>query len=411
MPNSQDKSSPQREDASQAPVPPPIMNTVQPDVLSGAANDSVASRQPPRNATPTSINYCAAAGYQTRKPKPANATHDATAVNFAKMCYNVYSDDLQTVQEVKAHSDWPQWKTAIDAEIGQLDCLGTYKLVELPEGQKAIGCKRVFAIKQNTDREIVKYKARLVAQGFSQQPGLDYFETYAPVGRAKSLRAIVAIAALLGLDIHQLDVVGAYLHSDLEEVIYVKQPPEYNDRTGRVWLLLKALYGLKQAANAWNVKLNSVFMALYFRRLTADLCVYVYDMPDGLVIVIIHVDDMAVARSNTTLLTHVKKQIASQIKVTDLGQIKKYIGIQFDIDPARSMYRIYQASYIATILEHFGMQESKPVHTPLEPDVHLVVTSPDVLPDADYLYPATIGSLIYEAVNTGPDITFSDLHR
>ena len=92
-------------------------------------------------------------------------------------------------------------------------------------------------------------KARLVAQGFSQVPGLDFYDTFAPVIRMDSLRMILAIAAQRGMTLRQFDVVGAYLNAELEEEVYMRQPPGYDDGSGRVCRLLKALYGLKQAGH------------------------------------------------------------------------------------------------------------------------------------------------------------------
>ena len=142
--------------------------------------------------------------------------------------------------------------------------MGTWKLGDLPKGREAVGCKWVFDIKHDHEGKISRYKARLVAQGYSQIPGMDYFETFAPVVRHDSLRAMLAIAAIRNLEIRQLDIKGAYLNGDLQEEIYMRQPEGFDDGSGRVCRLYKTLYGLKQSGREWNRKLNKRLTELGF---------------------------------------------------------------------------------------------------------------------------------------------------
>ncbi len=161
----------------------------------------------------------------------------------------------RTLSEAQAAPEWPEWKRAMDDEIAQLRKLGTYAPADLPAGRKPIGCRWVYRLKRDSDGRIVRYKARLVAQGFSQAPGLDYFETFAPVIRTDSLRLLLAIAAERNMELAQFDVVGAYLNADLDEEIYMRQPPGYEEGSSPIVRLRKALYGLKQAGRQWNLVL------------------------------------------------------------------------------------------------------------------------------------------------------------
>jgi IS30 family transposase len=151
-----------------------------------------------------------------------------------------------------------QWKAAMDEEIGTLGKMGTWEMKDLPQDRKAIGCKWVFAKKRDETGCVIRYKARLVAQGFSQKPGTDYNNdgTFAPVMRFETLCTLLAYAAVNNLKLRQFDVKSAYLHGYLNETIYMNQPPGYNDNSGRVCLLIRSLYGLKQAGNVWNQELN-----------------------------------------------------------------------------------------------------------------------------------------------------------
>jgi hypothetical protein len=135
----------------------------------------------------------------------------------------------------------------MDEEMAVLDVNATWELVALLEDKKAIGCKWVYKVKHNADGSVSKYKARLVAKGYAQTYGIDYEETYNPVAKMTTVRAIIAMAAAKGWSLHQMDVKNAFLHGDLLEEVYMEQPPGYVDQThpNLVCRLKKALYGLK----------------------------------------------------------------------------------------------------------------------------------------------------------------------
>ena len=135
----------------------------------------------------------------------------------------------------------------METEIKQLEDLGRYTYEELPKDRNAIDCKWVYCIKRDDKGKITKYKARLVAKGFSQIPGIDFTETFAPVLRLDTLRLLLALATKLNLVIHVVNIMGAYLNGTLDEEIYMKQPPGFKDGTDRVCKLARTLYGLKQS--------------------------------------------------------------------------------------------------------------------------------------------------------------------
>ena len=167
-----------------------------------------------------------------------------------------------------------QWKEAMDVEMSQLNEMGTWKKEDLPEEWKAIGCRWVFARKKDKHGKIVKYKACLVAQGFSQKPGTDYSDngTFAPVMHFKTLRTMLANSAIYNWKLQQFDIKGAYLHRELKEEIYMMQVPGYEDNTNKGYHLLRSLYGLKQAGNVWNAKLNDTLINLGFNQLKSNYC-------------------------------------------------------------------------------------------------------------------------------------------
>lgn len=210
-------------------TPPPEPDIMDPDspLTSISSSPSVASSAP-SDASRQSSRL-------SSKPRPDYARMNESGLesNIIRV-YATITDQPQSLEEVKSRDDLPKWQEAMDTEIRQLQKLGTYGLTTLPQDRKAIGCRWVYNIKCDANGNILKYKARLVAQGFSQIPGQDFRHTYSPVMRIESFRALVAYAVQNNYVIQQVDVVGAYLNGTLTEEIYMKQPPGYDDGSGRV---------------------------------------------------------------------------------------------------------------------------------------------------------------------------------
>ena len=157
----------------------------------------------------------------------------------------------RTLVEAKRRPDWPLWEKAIEEELATLKAAGTWKLEEPLPGANIIGSKWVFKAKKDAAGNIARHKARLVAQGFSQIGGVDYDDTYAPVAKLASSRAIIAMANKLDFELHQVDIKGAYLNGVLNEneVLYMQHPPGYKAPNAGACILrfVKTLYGLKQS--------------------------------------------------------------------------------------------------------------------------------------------------------------------
>jgi hypothetical protein len=334
-------------------------------------------------------------------------TDDTTQLaNDIAMVANLSQDDPLSLEEAKNRTDWPHWKKAMDDEIQQLETLGTYAKTELPNDRVPIACKWVYRLKRDHTGKIMRYKARLVAKGFSQIPGLDFSETFAPVMRLDTLRLLLALAAMYGMVIHIVDIVGAYLNGDLDEIIYMKQPPGYEDGTHLVCKLIKSLYGLRQSGRVWNQKLNDAFQKLGFTRLFADQCVYFRRIDHDLAIVAVHVDDMAVIASDDDAASKLKHELKKIFTITDLGEAKQIVGLEVTRNSEEGTIKIAQSQYIKKILDRFGMSNSHPVSMPLDPNIKLTKTPDNEHHDIPE-YGAAIGSLMYAAIGTRPDIAFT----
>ncbi len=172
---------------------------------------------------------------------------DTEAVNATETEAMLSGDDPKSLDKAKKTLEWPEWEQAIKTELDQLKRTKTWTLVKRPVDAIPITNKWVFTKKYSKSGELLKYKARLVAKGCAQRPGYDYIETFLPVVRMETIRAILAIAAIKGFIIQQMDVKGAYLNGTLKETVYMQQPEGYNDKSGRICLLVKTLYGLKQS--------------------------------------------------------------------------------------------------------------------------------------------------------------------
>ncbi|KAL0440846.1 UNVERIFIED_CONTAM: Retrovirus-related Pol polyprotein from transposon TNT 1-94 [Sesamum radiatum] len=139
--------------------------------------------------------------------------------------YNI-EDDPVTFKDAMASSEAKQWKEAVKSEMDSIVSNGTWVLVDLPPGCTTIRCKWIFKKKLKPDGSIDKFKAKLVAKGFKQKEGIEYFDTYSPVARLTTIRVLIALASVYNLSIHQMDVKTAFLYGELEEEIYMDQPED-----------------------------------------------------------------------------------------------------------------------------------------------------------------------------------------
>nr|ABB47537.2 retrotransposon protein, putative, unclassified [Oryza sativa Japonica Group] len=267
----------------------------------------------------------------------------------------------------------PAWVNAMNKELEAIEKNKTWSLCMLPAGHKAIGLKWVFKLKKNTAGEVIKHKARLVANGYVQQQGVDFDEVFAPVARLDTVRAILAVAADRRWQVHHLDVKSAFLNGDLEEEVYVSQLEGFVEKGKEhlVYELSKALYGLRQAPRAWNTRLDRSMKELGFSR--------------------------------PSEITAFKQQMMGEFEISDLGLLTYYLGIE--VLQGTDGIAIKQAAYARKILTQFGMLDCNSTSIPIEhrSQLHKVAEGSTVDPTE---YRRVIGCLRY-LLHTQPDLSYA----
>ena len=311
----------------------------------------------------------------------------------------------RSYEEAISGPEAPFWEAAMAEELGQFVRTELYDTVDRPRGRKVIGSKWVYKRKRGPDGQVVKYKARLVAQGFTQVEGIDYNETFAPTAKFATIRSLLALAAKLNLEIDQMDVKSAYLNGDLEEEIYMECPPGFSKSKREVWHLNKSLYGLKQAGREWYKKIKAEFEALGFTRSSADHGVFYKNEDRKLVIIALYVDDMLIFSNSTNARDATKAALSERFEMTDLGEAHWILNMELTRDRANHTINLSQRQYIETILERHDLADCKPVATPMVQNQKLTkLDAPEIDPQP---YQQALGSLMYAMVGTRPDIAYA----
>ncbi|KAM1485555.1 hypothetical protein TB1_036396 [Malus domestica] len=298
------------------------------------------------------------------------------------------------------------WKKAMKEELEMIEKNDTWELVNRPSEKPVIGVKWVYKVKLNLDGSVQKNKARLVAKGYSQKPGVDFNETFAPVARLDTIRTLIALAAKKGWKLHQLDVKSAFLNGVLEEEVFVEQPQGFTNQEfpEKVYKLRKALYGLKQAPRAWYSEIDSYFIEKGFQKSPSEATLYTKtESNNKTLIVSIYVDDVVYTGNDAAMMEEFKEEMMKRYEMTDLGLLHHFLGIGV-IQKASSIF-IHQKKYAETLLEKFGLKGCKPVSTPLIANEKLKKEDGSEPADAS-LYKSIVGSLLYLTA-TRLDLMFS----
>ncbi|GJX33058.1 putative ribonuclease H-like domain-containing protein [Tanacetum coccineum] len=228
--------------------------------------------------------------------------------------------------------DDESWVEAMQEELLQFKLLNVWTLVDLPHGKKAIGTKWVFRNKRDQRGIVVRNKARLVAQGYRQEEGVDYDEVFAPVARIEAIRLFLAFASFMGFTVYQMDVKSAFLYGTIEEEVYVNQPPGFVDPEfpNRVYKVEKALYGLHQAPRAWYETLSTYLLENGFRRGTIDKTLFIKKIKNDILLVQVYVDDIIFGSTKESLSTEFEQLMHKRFQMSSMGELTFFLGLQVE---------------------------------------------------------------------------------
>ena len=397
------------------PSPPPTLQNPAPPT------PPIALRKPRRNVQPPGE------WWKVRQPAPAvesesepdsdsgqSSSQDSSLEDedgeFAGVAGGFYEPN--TYKQAMKSNDAELWQQAAEEEINSLNANGTWDIVPLPKDRKPIGSRWVFRVKRNADGTVERYKARVVAKGFSQRPGLDYTEVFAPTFRMASIRTIIALAAKHDYHLHSIDISSAFLNGDLEEEIYMEQPPGFVQFGPQfVCKLKKSLYGLKQSARQWNKKLNSTLFNLGFKRLESDRSIYVFVKDGVLLIIPVFIDDITLASNSQSKINNTIKELELHFKLRNLGPSSWLLGMKITRDLPNHSISLSQHQYTTDILNQYGFADCSPISTPMDPGLVLQKTQSLSEEDKEFMskvpYLSAVGSLTYLAQCTRPDIAYA----
>ena len=336
----------------------------------------------------------------------------------------IYTTEPASVKEALAGPDAYKWLEAFDNEILNHLHRSTFEFIDR-RGAKAgrlVTTKWVMKAKQASDGNISKFKARLVARGFTQKKGIDYFQTYASTARAASWRLLIALATILGWYIAHVDFVAAYLNGILMEVIFAEQPTllaeffsrnpdlakKHNYSPDKAIRIQRPLYGLKQSGYAWQQRVKKEMAALRFFPLQSDPAVY-YNPKTG-VILASYVDDFLIFSPTEELAKEVVASIGKALEIEDFGEAKWFLGVR--IHREGQVTTLAQDVYMDNMVSDLGPAQghnSRPIHTPIEPSKARAAKphKGKATIKETFDYASAVSKVAYPVIITRPDAAYT----
>lgn len=300
------------------------------------------------------------------------------------------------------------WRESMISERDRLLSTGTLgELVPRPAGVAVLPLMWIYTIKLALNGMIDRFKSRLVVLGNRQKIGRDFAETFAPVINELTFRVFLSYVVQFGLLLHHVDVQTAYLNADVQGDVYVQQPPGFvvPGKEGYVYKLGRALYGLRQSAYQWFCKLNQVMNSIGLKRCLSDQCLFTGKYNGEIVLLAVYVDDCLIAAKSIQTIEHIKRELRKHFDLTDKGQVRHFLNLDIDYEPATHRLYVSQSHYIKQLLDLTGMKDCKGVRTPVVPGTDLFASTGAPFTDVAW-YQSAMGRLIYLATHSRPDIAF-----
>ncbi|XP_060542666.1 uncharacterized protein LOC117676053 [Pantherophis guttatus] len=325
----------------------------------------------------------------TRGNKPRRYDDFVTSVDQVLATPQRYEDVLALPDHERQ-----KWLAAMDTELDSLKRLDVFMPTRLPKDKRVIGTRWLFKQKPIEGGGFV-YKARLVAQGFSQRFPDDYEDTFSPTVRPESMRTALIIATMRGEHVYQFDIQTAYLHAQLDKELYVRILQGVSHREDDVWLLNKSLYGLKQSGKRWYECLTKSLREMGFLPSSADECVFVKEDQGIRETILLYVDDILYICRSENRHKKFSEDLSKSFALKPLGHISKFLGVQFV--KTEKGFRLSQEDKIKELLKKCSMVEAKPCDTPMATDFLKNMYTESTEFEDKTLYKSVIGLLLYIA--------------
>ncbi|CAG4955863.1 unnamed protein product [Colias eurytheme] len=321
----------------------------------------------------------------------------------ANLCANEVSTDEISLSDAINGPDSVQWQQAIKEELKSFSDREAWELVERPVNKTIVKCKWVFKIKYDCENK-VRYRARLVAKGFTQKEGMDYKETFSPVLRYSTLRLLLALSVEKNLDLIHLDVPTAFLNGSLDECIYMEIPACSNmpNCENKVLKLKRAIYGLKQSARAWYKRVEVCLLELGYTKSQYEPCLFMICNGNVRVYIALFVDDFFVFHNSKEICDKLISKLTTNFNVKNLGQLKRCLGMNVTVK--EDSITIDQKDFVDVILKRYKMENCKSSDTPMEKNLKLD-RSKSIC--QTYPYQQLLGALMYLCVLSRPDIAYA----
>jgi hypothetical protein len=327
-----------------------------------------------------------------------------TRSHIATFCqHHSFVSSLELFKVEDALHD-PDWVVSMQEELNNVKRNQVWYLDERPK-LNVVGTKWIFRNKQDEHGVVTRNKARFVAKCYSQVKGLDFDETFAPVARLESIRILLVYATHHYFKLYQMDVKSAFLNGPIKEKVYMEQPLGFKDEEylNHVYKLYKTLYGLKQAPRAWYECVKDFLIDNGFRNGKADSTLFTRKVDKDLFVCQIYVDDIIFGSTNKSFCDEFSKIMTNRFEMSMMGELKFFLG--FQIKQLEDDTFISQTKYAHDLLKKFGMDNAKPIKSPMGTNGHLDFDMGGKSIDQK-VYHSMIGSLLYLCASR-PDIMLS----
>jgi hypothetical protein len=312
-----------------------------------------------------------------------------------------------------------EFMSAMDAEIDSIMEHGTFEEVYCPEGVVPITCRWVYDFKRNEHGKVIKFKARLVVQGYKQQFGVDYEKTFSSTAQIRSFRIMVSLAVLFDYQIHQYDIKNAFLNSKMDKEVYMHWPPGYENmlpkKKGTIIKLLKALYGLHQCSRLWQQTLYKALSEIGFVVCKTDSGVLTIKDDKGKFagMMTCWVDDLGLMVKDDNIRIKLEECLNKHFTISAKGLLKLYVGIVVEKNEDGSIL-LHQEPYHAKAIKKFLEDSASTYSVPGNPVKPLSKMDCPLTPEEkskiDYPYMNATGTQLYSAICTRPDIFYQTIN-